>query len=95
MPHAQAHSCSLHVQFAEHTLPCQLLLNMPSISLLPLTSKHVASSPAWPGSHLRAAATVGGHMALFRARWLQSNLVPVLMALDATVGVATLDNGTR
>jgi CO/xanthine dehydrogenase FAD-binding subunit len=46
------------------------------------------------GSHLRAAATLGGHLGLFRARWLQSNLVPVLAALDARIGVASLD-GTR
>ena len=46
------------------------------------------------GSHVRAAATLGGHLALYRARFLQSNLLPVLVALDAAVGVATL-KGTR
>ena len=46
------------------------------------------------GSHVRAAATLGGHLALFRARFLQSNLVPVLGALDAHIGIASLD-GTR
>ena len=39
---------------------------------------------------MRAAATIGGHLALYRAKHLQSNLVPVLMALSAEVGVATL-----
>lgn len=43
---------------------------------------------------MRAAATIGGHLALFRAKHLQSNLVPVLMALSAQVGIATL-SGTR
>ena len=43
---------------------------------------------------MRAAATLGGHLALYRARFLQSNLLPVLMALDATLGIASLD-GTR
>lgn len=43
---------------------------------------------------MRAAATLGGHLALQRARALQSNLTPVLEALDAKVAITTLD-GTR
>ncbi|EIE21740.1 molybdenum cofactor-binding domain-containing protein [Coccomyxa subellipsoidea C-169] len=46
------------------------------------------------GSHVRAAATLGGHLALMKERALQSNLVPALVALDAKVGITTLD-GTK
>ena len=43
---------------------------------------------------MRAAATLGGHFALMKERALQSNLVPALIALDAKVGVTSLD-GTK
>ena len=46
------------------------------------------------GSHVRAAATLGGHMALMKERALQSNLVPVLVALEARIGITSLQ-GTK
>jgi CO/xanthine dehydrogenase FAD-binding subunit len=43
---------------------------------------------------VRAAATLGGHLALMRERALQSNLVPPLAALGAEVGIVSV-KGTR
>ena len=43
---------------------------------------------------MRAAASLGGHLALMRERALQSNLVPPLAALGAEVGITSAD-GTR
>ena len=42
------------------------------------------------GTHVRAAASIGGNLALLRERALQSNLAPVLIALGATVTVTSL-----
>ena len=42
------------------------------------------------GNPVRAAATVGGNLVLTRERALQSNLVPMLIVLGATVTVTSL-----
>ncbi|BDA47143.1 Xanthine dehydrogenase/oxidase [Coccomyxa sp. Obi] len=69
-----------------------------------LQGSHGRSHEAWhsaadhllriAGSHVRAAATLGGHMALMKERALQSNLVPVLVALDAKIGITSVQ-GTK
>ena len=47
------------------------------------------AQPLHTGTHVRAAATIGGNLALLRERALQSNLAPVLIALGATVTVTS------
>ena len=42
------------------------------------------------GTHVRAAATIGGNLVLLRERAMQSNLAPVLIALKASVIVTSL-----
>lgn len=42
------------------------------------------------GTHVRAAASIGGNLALTRECALQSNLVPMLIVLGATVIVTSL-----
>ena len=42
------------------------------------------------GTHVRAAASVGGNLVLTRERALQSNLVPILIVLGASVVVTSL-----
>ena len=57
------------------------------ILFVPAVQRHVLQCA---GSPVRAAATVGGNLVLVRERALQSNLVPMLIALGATVTVTSL-----
>ena len=64
---------------------------------LPACVSTIVSMPCSPtdrhllaGTHVRAAATIGGNLALLREHALQSNLAPVLIALGATVTVTSL-----
>lgn len=54
------------------------------------TSRTKNCSVYLAGTHVRAAASVGGNLVLTRERALQSNLVPILIVLGASVVVTSL-----
>ena len=68
-----------------------LLLCLPVyVSISVSMSRGPTERPLLAGTHVRAAASIGGNLALLRERALQSNLAPVLVALEATVTVTSL-----
>ena len=68
-----------------------LLLYLPVYVSISVSMSHGPTERSLlAGTHVRAAASIGGNLALLRERALQSNLAPVLIALGATVTMTSL-----
>ena len=60
------------------------------VSIIVSMPRSLAERRSLAGTHVRAAASIGGNLVLLQERALQSNLAPVLIALGATVTVTSL-----